>query len=727
MDEPTRRPVFSLALLALLALAASVADAAPSYRTVSESRVLALQWSDERQSIRVVDKRGGEPWAATFGPEDMDLADMSEMWSTGLRSLLSIQYVNLQDRYLHLSYTNPILGRAHTEVVQTAGGLELRYEFGSLGLSVAVRIWVDGDRLHVLLPEAGMRETGSLGFYSVEVLPFLGTMADDPGDYYLYPDGCGALMRGKGPIPGARLQRWVLYSPEYIDLGAPLPRSTEMPERHDQAALPIFGVKRGGGAYLAAIVQGDHRAAIDLSPAGYVLPFHRISFDLLFRRPYRDARETASTRATELYHDRVELQRLAGDREVVYVFLPDADASYSGMANAYRHLMIERGELRAAVASVPTMPLALDVFMGITERRILVDRFVTMTTFPEVRLMLEELRRLGVSAVDATLMGWSAGGYGRYPERAEAAKSMGGDRALRELCEYSSDAGARVFLQTNPVDADREVRGFSVRRDVVHDKGGTQVSDGGDERLLMNPSVALDRYLSRTIPFLRGFSAAGVCLARMGWLVFDDFNERYPSSRQETIRLWQRFLEASRAELGAVAVRGPNAYAVGLADRLLDVPDRDTGLFLTDEVVPFYQIVVHGMVPYSGPNPGNLSHDSVEQKLRWVEYGFLPSYQLTWGSPELLRRTNYSELFSSRFADWAQPAAQVWREMAERLGDLWKRTIRLHQRVSPEVAEVTYDDGSIVVVNYGARPYVRKGLLVGPRDFGVIRPGRGTP
>ena len=74
----------------------------------------------------------------------------------------------------------------------------------------------------------------------------------------------------------------------------------------------------------------------------------------------------------------------------------------------------------------------------------------------------------------------------------------------------------------------------------------------------------------------------------------------------------------------------------------------DSGYFFTDETIPFYQMVVHGLIPYSG-DPQNLFYDPQLQYLKMVEYGYMPYYQFTMNYSDDLKDTYYSDLFSSSY------------------------------------------------------------------------------
>ena len=80
--------------------------------------------------------------------------------------------------------------------------------------------------------------------------------------------------------------------------------------------------------------------------------------------------------------------------------------------------------------------------------------------------------------------------------------------------------------------------------------------------------------------------------------------------------------------LGGVAVNQGNAYVLDRVSRIRRAPGGDSSFFFADETVPFYQMVLHGIVPYT-TDPGNIGPDFAGQKLKWVEFGSEPVFLLT--------------------------------------------------------------------------------------------------
>jgi hypothetical protein len=51
---------------------------------------------------------------------------------------------------------------------------------------------------------------------------------------------------------------------------------------------------------------------------------------------------------------------------------------------------------------------------------------------------------------------------------------------------------------------------------------------------------------------------------------------------------------------GDLMISGGNVYSLAYADELVDVPVSSNDFYITDDEIPFYQMVIHGFIDYTG-------------------------------------------------------------------------------------------------------------------------------
>ena len=120
---------------------------------------------------------------------------------------------------------------------------------------------------------------------------------------------------------------------------------------------------------------------------------------------------------------------------------------------------------------------------------------------------------------------------------------------------------------------------------------------------------------------------------------------------------------------------------------------------MTTREVPFYQIVTHGSVRYTG-EALNLSSDARRLRLKWIEYGYTPYFELTYESAEKLVNTSYNELFTSRYWDWKDEVIATCQELKKVWDAIGGAKMVSHEEFGEGLICTGYDNGVKVYVNY---------------------------
>jgi frataxin-like iron-binding protein CyaY len=704
------------------ALAAS--EDLKGYKRVAQTDNLSLSYNPDSFAIAVKDKRNGYIWFSSAA-ERYHFEKSNEYWKNYMSTLLAINYTDLEKNtggQVKDFLTNKT---AQISAEELKNGLRLNCNIDKLSIEIAIEFVLDGDSLLICIPADSISENGNLAIVSIEVLPFFGAADRNTDGYVLFPDGSGAIMRYNN-IENAQREnqqlKWYIFGPRNMDNDTYRALKRNMIET---AALPVFGVKNENNAFIASLDKGNCNASIGLSAEGNGVDLNRISFELGYRNIFNiilsdiiingisTTGGSTAAKADRAYENQ--------DYNLRYTFLAGNDADYSGMANAYREYLIDNGRIKQAIES-DVIPLAIDFFMGIKEDRLLFDRFIKMTDFQEAQLITEKLLESGVENLQIKFKGWTKGGYGQYPINWPPDNNLGGKNGLRRYAEFANENNIGMFLQVDFMQALSDNGGFSKRSDVVKQGNTLPVTDDDDEWFILNPIVILKRFTS----FLRRFFCrdyAGIAFEGLGEMAYKDYNSRNPSLKSDTVETWREIFNQSSEKMRGTAVEGGNAYALEYADFLFNIDIEDSKYYMADETVPFYQMVVHGMIPYTA-KPGNLSYDHQLQKLKWVEYGCMPYYELTYAKPQLLKYTEYNKLFSSYYEAWIDPAVEVYKEFNQRLGSIWREKIIKHQKLDENLVRVTYSNGSVVYVNYGESDAEVGGYIIKAKDYYMVMEGR---
>ncbi|MBM7568502.1 DUF5696 domain-containing protein [Paenibacillus sacheonensis] len=676
-----------------------------AYERIAQTDRLELLFRASDSAIAVKDKSNGHLWESAVPQKEVS-ADGNELWTASSQSIFHLTFADPDLPALETQETNSALERPEMKTTPLDNGISVHYELPRLKMSFDMNFRLKDDALEVTIPGASIRESKNNWLMAISPLPFFGAATDRDQGYSVYPDGSGALSTFKRIHPTyLNPYRASVYGPDTIDFNSMT--------RQMNAMLPIFGQKVGDNAFLGMITEGEYDANILFSPSGYLIDLNRVSSELVYRRDYEAVKKDGNLTK------KPEKDLIREDHTIRYVFLSGEEADYSHMAAAYRNYLVDEQGVQPRIKKGDPIPFGLDLLMGIKQDRILFDKFIATTTFDEAQQIMADLGRQGVGTISANLLGWTGKGYLAYPSGNEPSAKLGGLGGLEKLSEYAKKQGIQLFLQDNYVDAWKGIDGFSTRTDVVVGANHFAVTDRYSESFNLSAGKQNKQFQSKVLDPLRKLSVSGINFDGIGYQDYYDYNSDYPATREGTAAHWMQMMEKSVKQFGGAASIGGNGYSLKNSSRLFGIPMEDSGYFFTDETIPLYQMVVHGLIPYSG-DAQNLFYDPQLQYLKMVEYGYMPYYQFTMNYADELKDTYYNDLFSSDYKSWSAQAIRQYKEMNEKLAPLWSQAMTSHRKLRKDLYEAAYEDGTRVFVNYSSGELQADSHTVPGKNFIVV-------
>ena len=669
------------------------------YEMVCENDRYELMYRQDIGAIAVNDRLTGEPLWNGAVTESLypGLATSTKIWKDYMQSMLAITYVSREDTRGNFVREYSAAPENTVETQRFENGLRQKVTFANSGIRLELEILLEEDGIRLRIPAESIEETGDYVLYAVELLPFFGAAAPDEEGYLFYPDGSGALSEFQKTG-----SKHLYATPLTLDIYGPLLQADLFSETANPTAmLPVYGIKRGDKAFLASAEEGEEYAQILVNPSINMstIKLNRCSFSFVYREQYRvylsNIVKNGENLSNTLYGTRLEKERLALDREVKVTFLEGEQANYSGMANAYRERLTADGRLNQA--ETPEDTLSLTLFMGAQKEAGLLSGYVPMTTLDEVQSIVKGYLDGGAAHMQVLLRGWTKHGYGYTPDTAVGASAVGGRKGLEALDQFAGETPETWFyLETDFSSAWKGNGRFSVGRDTIQQGNGSQVTDEMKERFFITPAKAWENFQTAWKE-LEKSPHLGVGFEGLGLRLYQDQKKGAAVSRADTRQVWEKIL----SQPGQTAVEGGNLYALSAAGMLYNIPVSTSGNEIIDREIPFFQMVVYGSIPYSG-EPGNLTYDLTLTKLRWIEYGCLPHFELTQESPTLLRDTGYNDLFTCENQEWEDRVLDMYTELKTEVWPYTGGDARMvgHEE-EDELVRVTYSNGTVIYINYG--------------------------
>ena len=179
-------------------------------------------------------------------------------------------------------------------------------------------------------------------------------------------------------------------------------------------------------------------------------------------------------------------------------------------------------------------------------------------------------------------------------------------------------------------------------------------------------------------------------------------------------------LKKTREKGLKVSIREGNDYALPYADLVTDLMLSGNKYTIIDEMVPFYEIAIHGLKNYTG-EAINLEGDYQTALLECAEYGAGLNFTFMKTDTNILQDSAYSCYTGASWDRWKeQLIPAIIRYQTETAG-LNGLRMTGHEKADRDVSVTVYEDGTKVWVNYGEKDFSRDGITVPARDYLVER------
>lgn len=672
-----------------------------------ENDKFKLEFLNDYSSFLLTDKQTGKVWSSSMSDPTFDMEMVNKKWKEKMNSLFTVNVTELKKGFgVIVAYD--LAGTPYTAQAQRIeDGISITYDLSAAGIRLTVEILLGDDGIKLRIPSESIEEYSNFSLVTIDIMPFFAGAADGQEGYLFYPDGSGAIMRFDDP------SHWNEAAKSYVvygDIEKHEILNGYFEQNEPTVMLPVFGGNFGQEGFVAYISEGEESSRINVVPSGNIIASNYIYGSFIYRRGFNDPRVT--TKALKIYDER----RIQNDYEINYSILSKGSSSYTDMANAYRDYLIKEGKLTKK-ENAEQVTLALDIFMGIQEKGMIFNSLQSLTNFEQAKQILKDLNESIPGKMEATLVGWTASGYGTEPKFLPVNRKLGGSKGLSELLKYTKNEDISLFLEADFLTARSNASGYSKKNDVVYLNNHMILTDIQDKIRLLSPKIAKKNY-SELVKKLEDYSLSGLSLKGIGDMVYFNYGKKNAALASECKTYWNEMLSNTKETFGSVISGGGNSYVLSVADRVTNIPHKDYGYQMTTKAVPFYQTVVHGYVDYTG-QPGNLSSDLDKLSLKWIEYGYLPYYELTWESPERLMYTEYNSLFTSKYSEWEERIVESYNKIQQALGSVLNEEIVFHDELMDEVYCTGYANGTKIYVNYSNEEVTVDGISIQPRDFAV--------
>ena len=677
---------------------------------------IELLYNQSEYTIKVVNTKTGYEWKSFVSDEEYihnankGATENTPMVQKKLKRLFDIGYTNFGP----ISEKTSIIEDGYAEVthhkLKNGVAIEASFDFG---ITVVMEMWLEDGGLNVRVPYEKIKEEEEYGITLITVLPMFGACTNEYEDgFILFPDASGGVYNIKTPETRQTLLIADMYFPRNFDLD-----TIENNNRQSQkdAIMPYFGLSRGKNAFVGYITEGEMNGNITLTPTGVVYDLNRVDASINYRKSYSYI-DPAGQIVTIL-----EKNISARDFSVHYSFLESEDEqpiTYGDMASTLRDFLVKTGRLnKAESTNKEGVKVNLQMLMTTKVDSMLGKYLQVMTSCDDVKNMVELFDEKERENLRVMLLGWQSTGYNVYPSSSKVAKNIGN---LAKLCDYLNENKIENYTVEDYIAATTDSKYFSTQNDAVYNETNLPVTNKVGNQYVRSVYKGYEQLINNDIPYINKNNVSGIALDKAGWYVFDDYQKRFEVNRYEAVSIYRGMLKGVKDAGLKVATQRGNAYVLYALDYLYDVPETGSSYTVLDSEVPFYQMVIHGYIPYSLDVPGNMSINYDVQKLKWIEYGAEPTFLITKEMSEYFKDSKVENAFATEFENWKDEIEEIREEFNAKLAFTGNCTIQDHKQELLNVYSVTYSNGKKIYINYATHQVSVDGVDVPALDYVVV-------
>lgn len=642
----------------------------------------------------------------------------NEKWSNFVKSGVVIEY--LQDTNIIYYQADMYTDKPNITVNLNDLGFDARVHYPSLEIEYVLNVSLKGDVLNASINRDSIIETSDkYKVANIYVYPMMGyTKMDEVDGYMFIPDGSGSLIhyedhKGQFRQP---FNQMIYGSNIGVDDNYVLSLFNDLKTVNENTGIlmPVFGSihesKEEG--FVGIIKQGDESARLYAYPNGAVTPYNWITPSFVYRQFYNQL--TSATTGTMVIRQK---EKNNFNIEIEYHLLSEDKSNYVGMAETYRDYLEENNLVtqKDVDYKIRVDFLGTEVKSGLLKRQ-----NITMTSFSEMKEILEILEQEGVNHTKSIIKGWQEGGpYTKLPlTNFRTSSSLGDIGILNSLGDNHSISLESDLLHYNPsensLNSASLVKKLNKRtyEEEIHGRVFKKFNYITPEESLKNIKSLIKQYKAKGIN--------EIALRGIGEELFSYLLKNEPKDRIHTSEVYESIFKEINESGIKVSSKTPHAIYWNYADDLTDIQVDSSNYVFTGEEVPFLPIVLKSKVAMYAPYTNfNANHDAYI--LNMIEYGTFPSFIVTSESAAELQLTNSAELYSTQF-DLYKDQIVKYNEIFESIDTLTKNQRIVDHKRSGDMVEVKYENGVGIYLNYGDTKDEYKGVQVDAMDYEVVVP-----
>ena len=553
----------------------------------------------------------------------------------------------------------------------------------------------------------------------IEVLPMLASSYDarEGTGSIILPDGCGSVIEFNNHAEdrGASAYYRTIYGSDQTFLVNNLTAITP------DLMYPMFGfLANGEGKGVMAVVrQGASLTGIRADSNRRGTPYNYSKFITYVRElekleiaygwyRYKIDKWAENICPSDLVYD--------------YTFIQPEDLDYSSLAEIYRAYLCDQYGIDPAGNDTTTNTRVNLNIVGAYRHYqltlgIIYYRKSPLTSFDQAQEIVQELLDNGLNTLSVSYKAWTQDAL-EYKLRPSynISSALGGKKDMQDLSAFLASKGIDFYPEQQIATNKGYKYGFGnskytargvgnvAAKEYAYDLSKLQYDKKSKPTYLVSPKYYLDISSKLQKSFAKT-KANGVYLLDIGNMKIGDYRKTDPIyaeankyTQTDTIKYWG-------SQGYKVQVDKPYDYGIAGASNIVGAPLTTTLEPIVDYAIPFYQLVLSGLVDYSMEVINGSNDNSVEWYLaKALESGSNLNFQISYKDNSILLETDYTQYYRINYEQWKDTIIDMTKRLDE-IGIHGGRLVKHETLIASglKIAKVEYSNGVKLYINTNSR------------------------
>lgn len=690
---------------------------------VDSNENLKLYMNTKENTIMLEDLKTGEKWWSN--PVDLQTSNAKKGQKDELASGMTLTYASPADRATTILTSK---GKGKTKMKKSGKTIEITYTYSDPGITIPVTLSLEKDYMKLYVDTSAIIEenpstvSGKLTSDLAFMTTFGAAGLEDEG-YFVIPDGSGAIINFNNGKTGLKTYSGKVYGRDITAVKNQKQATTQ------KVNLPMYGIVKGNSAMMVVADKGDTCATIN----SYVsnqnnTDYNSTYFDFEVRTQdeYLMGGESSPLKVFE------KRGILIPEIELRYYPVSNSDQSevdYTDIADKYRDYLINEKSVEDKDLT-DSNSLYLDLYGGTLKKESIAGLPVTVkepvTTFATAKYILECLNNEGVDDMVVAYNNYNNDNVGeKIADSFAPASKLGGKSKYNDLSTYAAANNIELFpvvdnQQFKTGNGYWNMTNTAIRVSNAYAQIPVfDLAHGIENKYYKSLSLFTPASYNKAFDkLIKSYNKNNVTNFSFGSLantIYGDYGKK-AISRENAKGIIQG-IYGSAKQTGSVLSDNPAAYVLPYTDYITNVPLCSSKFDVFDADIPLYQMVLHGVTPYSC-TAVNGDADLDIASLTAIASGSNIGFDFVGIEASDLKDTKLDRYYYGYYANWVNEAAGLYKLADEVLTPAADSTIASYT-VSEDGSEITtvYDNGYKTVVNLEDRTVTADGKTLKLTDY----------